>query len=261
MRLLTDYLAVLAIILSHCRPSISALVDKRIECFIQSPTLRTPTRPSRPASSIYLTNLTAPFSVEGTAVPYAHFDIGESYAGFLPIDDDGDDDYFFWFVPSTNPSAGDEVVIWLNGGPGASSLDGFLHANGPFTWQPGTHAPVPNTWAWSNLTNVIWVDQPLGTGYSNGIPNVRSEDDIAKFFLAFWKHFVDVFGFHHAKVYLVGESYAGKYVPYIANAMIDEENEEYYDVAGAMIFNPGIGDDMLQSEVPIPAFAAANLQR
>jgi carboxypeptidase D len=90
---------------------------------------------------------------------------------------------------------------------------------------------------------------------------VRSENDIAKFFIAFWKQFIDVFELHHAKVYMAGESYAGQYVPYIANAMIDEQDEKYFAVAGMTLYNPGIGDDIFQFEVPMAAFADANLKR
>ena len=46
------------------------------------------------------------------------FDVGESYAGHLPITDDpdGEDNLFFWFFPSTNPASEKEILIWLNGG-------------------------------------------------------------------------------------------------------------------------------------------------
>ncbi|KAK4545974.1 hypothetical protein LTR36_002538 [Oleoguttula mirabilis] len=214
-------------------------------------------KPRSTSNSTYLNNATAPFSIDGSSLPYVEFDIGESYAGLLPIGHE-DDKYFFWFVPSLNTSVQDEVVIWLNGGPGCSSLDGFLHANGPFTWQPGTNAPVPNTWAWSNLTNVVWVDQPQGTGYSVGEAIVTSEGDVAKYFVAFWEEFVKLFGLQHAKVYLAGESYAGKYVPYIADAMLDRGNATAFDVSGILLYDPGVGDDIVQSEVPMVAFMNAN---
>jgi carboxypeptidase D len=72
---------------------------------------------------------------------------------------------YFWFFPSENEDADDEITIWLNGGPGCSSLEGFLQENGPISWQYGS-APfaVYNPWNWANLTNMVWVEQPVGTG-------------------------------------------------------------------------------------------------
>lgn len=85
---------------------------------------------------------------------------GESYAGLLPISNATNaSELFFWFFPSENPKAKNEIVIWLNGGPGCSSLEGLLQENGPFLWQYGTFAPVPNPWSWTNLTNMVWVEQ------------------------------------------------------------------------------------------------------
>jgi carboxypeptidase D len=167
---------------------------------------------SRRSTSSFLTNATKPFAVNGSALPDVNFDIGESYAGLLPIDHTSDRELFFWFVPTTNPAASDEIMIWLNGGPGCSSLDGFFHENGPAIWQAGSYLPVPNTWTWVNLTNVVWVEQPVGTGYSRGTPNATSEIDVANQFRGFWKNFVDLFKLHDRKVYVTGESY-GEWIP------------------------------------------------
>lgn len=95
--------------------------------------------------------------MNGTGIPDVDFDIGESYAGTLSISDNSSDpnQLFFWFFPSENPSASNEIVIWLNGGPGCSSLDGLLQENSPFLWQSGTYAPQPNPFSWVNLTNMV----------------------------------------------------------------------------------------------------------
>lgn len=156
---------------------------------------------------------TTKFAVNGKKIPDVPFDIGESYAGLLPISDaKGAGELYFWFFPSANPLATDEIVIWLNGGPGCSSLEGLLQENGNFLWQYGTYRPVKNVYAWTNLTNVVWIEQPVGTGFSKvGVEGAaQNELDVAKQFLGFWKNFVDTFNLHNRKVYITGESYAGQ---------------------------------------------------
>lgn len=61
---------------------------------------------------------TTRYAVDGKGLPDVHFDIGESYAGLLPISDSPNEkrELYFWFFPSSNPKASDEITIWLNGG-------------------------------------------------------------------------------------------------------------------------------------------------
>jgi len=115
--------------------------------------------PCLPAAQ-YLSPKTKPFVVNGSAIPEVPFDAGESYAGTLPISANASDAnrLFFWFWPSDNPKANDEITIWLNGGPGCSSLDGFFQENGKFLWQPGTYQPILNPYSWTNLTNSKSID-------------------------------------------------------------------------------------------------------
>lgn len=189
------------------------------------------------------------FAVNGSALPEVDFDIGESYAGTLSIDSNANSSnaLWFWFFPSENPAAGDEIVIWLNGGPGCSSLDGLLQENGPFLWQSGTYSPIQNPYSWTNLTNMIWVDQPVGTGFSpasNGTPaSIKNETQVAQDFMGFWKNFMDTFDLVGRKVYITGESYAGQYIPYIAYYMLEANNTDYYNVSGIQINDPSINYD------------------
>lgn len=64
------------------------------------------------------TDPTAEFSVNGSALPNVDFDVGESYAGSLPISSNANDtnQLFFWFFPSENKTVGNEITIWLTGG-------------------------------------------------------------------------------------------------------------------------------------------------
>jgi hypothetical protein len=45
----------------------------------------------------------------------------------------------------------------------------------PVNWQPGQALPTQNEWSWTNLSSVLYVEQPIGTGFSQGKPtaNVR----------------------------------------------------------------------------------------
>ncbi|KAA8569166.1 hypothetical protein EYC84_000835 [Monilinia fructicola] len=205
----------------------------------------------------YLTNSTAKFSVNGSAIPDVDFDAGESYAGLLPISREANEtrQLYFWFYPSTNELASDEILIWLNGGPGCSSLEGILQENGPWIWQYGTYRPVKNPWTWVNLTNVVWVEQPVGTGFSQGTPTATSEEDVAAQFLGFWENFVDTFDLKGRKVYITGESYAGYYVPYIADAMFNKnDTSTYYNVEATMIYDPSISSDVIAEQIPAVPF-------
>jgi carboxypeptidase D len=55
---------------------------------------------------------TTKFKVDGTKIPDVDFDIGESYAGLLPISDKPNvSELFFWFFPSENPKASDGMFV------------------------------------------------------------------------------------------------------------------------------------------------------
>ncbi|KAJ5578786.1 uncharacterized protein N7459_007750 [Penicillium hispanicum] len=204
----------------------------------------------------FLNNRTQKFQVDGKHFPQVHFDIGESYAGLLPNTPHGNSSLFFWFFPSTNPQAHKEITIWLNGGPGCSSLDGLLQENGPFLWQPGTYEPVRNPYSWTNLTNIVYIDQPAGTGFSPGPATVQDEIDVANQFNDFWKNFIDTFSMQGFKVYITGESYAGQYIPYIASGMLDRNDTTHFNLTGIQINDPSINEDGVM--IYAPAVAALN---
>lgn len=204
-------------------------------------------------ASPYLNDVTQKFVVDGTKIPDVDFDVGESYAGLVPISSAANETrkLFFWFFPSANPAATDEIVIWFNGGPGCSSLSGLLTENGPFTWQAGTFAPTKNPYTWVNLTNMLWVEQPVGVGFTQGTPDIVNEVELGQQFMGFYKNWVDDFQVQGRKVYVTGESYGGYYVPYVADAFINANDTTYYNLAGVAINDPILGDGDLQQEVPV----------
>ncbi|KAJ7621355.1 carboxypeptidase [Roridomyces roridus] len=213
--------------------------------------------------SQFLNSNSKKFAVNGTGVPEVNFDLGESYAGRLPITSPNStnasaNEFFFWFFPSSNELAKNEIVIWLNGGPGCSSMDGLLQENGPFQWQSGTFAPQQNPFSWTNLTNMVWIDQPVGTGLSLAAPGVpaqiQNETTIAKDFAGFWKNFIETFEMQGFDVYFTGESYAGQFIPYISSYFLDQNDTTYYNVKGIQINDPVIGSTDALQEAPAVSF-------
>lgn len=81
------------------------------------------------------------------------------------------------------------------------------------------------------------VDQPVGTGFATGKPTATSQEEIAEDFIKFFKNFQEIFGIKNYKIYVTGESYAGRYVPYISAAMLDQNDTEYYDLKGELLLS------------------------
>ena len=64
---------------------------------------------------------------------------------------------------------------------------------------------------------MMWVEQPVGVGFSQGTPNITNESELGKQFVGFYKQFVEAFEVQGWDLYLTGESYGGYYVPYIVS--------------------------------------------
>ncbi|KAA8911783.1 putative pheromone processing carboxypeptidase [Sphaerosporella brunnea] len=200
----------------------------------------------------FYTDKTKEFYVPGTSIPDVDFDVGESYAGLLPISSKPHETrkLFFWFFPSvTGKAPTDELVIWLNGGPGCSSMEGLLQENGPFLWQSGTFKPVPNDYSWHKVANMLWVEQPVGTGFTQGNPNIRNEEDMAAQFLGFLEQWLKTFDLEGRTTYVTGESYAGFYVPYIVDAMYKRNDTSLFNPKGLMIYDPSLSYDAVQEQM------------
>ncbi|KAE9365090.1 putative serine-type carboxypeptidase F [Stipitochalara longipes BDJ] len=231
--------------------AVASKVSSACSCFVPEPT-------STPGGFRFLDKNTEPYQVK--SLPLVDFDIGEMYSGLIPIDtNDTSRALFFVFQPTVGTPV-DEVTIWLNGGPGCSSLEGFFQENGRFVWAWGQYSPTINPYSWVNLTNVLWVEQPVGTGFSIGNVTATTEEEIAQDFVKFFLNFQTIFGISKFKIYVTGESYAGRYVPYISAAMLNKNDTEHFDVsAGALMYDPCIGSySYLAEEATAYPFIEAN---
>jgi hypothetical protein len=73
-------------------------------------------------------------------------------------------------LQARNPATGAAItgaplVAWFNGGPGCSSMFGMFFEHGPFTINSTMHL-VPNNFTWAGAANMLYIDQPIGTGAS-----------------------------------------------------------------------------------------------
>lgn len=174
-----------------------------------------------PAQNITFTNPAASqFYVDGNSIPLVDWDVGPSWAGLLPISSDPNETQkmFFWFFPPTEKGSLDNLMVWFNGGPGCSGLEGLLQENGPISWGYGQANATPNAYSWTNLSTVLWIENPIGTGFSEGTPTAKNEEDIAAQFAGFMGQFLNVFSeLKGKKFWITGESYAETMIPYIAD--------------------------------------------
>ncbi|KAL6897422.1 serine-type carboxypeptidase F [Trichoderma evansii] len=183
------------------------------------------------------------------SLPGFDYDLGEIYSGLIPINkNDPSRSMFFIFQPTINEPV-DEITIWFNGGPGCSSLEGR------FIWPVGGFSAIENPYSWVNLANMLWVEYPVGVGFSEGEVTATTQQETAQDFLGFFKNFQKTFGISKFNTYVTGESYAGRFVPYVSAAMIDAKDDTYYNLKGAMIYDPIIGEYYWQHcAVPIVPF-------
>jgi carboxypeptidase D len=94
---------------------------------------------------------------------------------------------------------------------------------------------------------MIYIDQPISTGYSTGNISVNDEHDVTTQFMGFWANFIDLFSMQGYDIYITGESYAGQYIPYIASGFLDAKDEINFNLKGILLIDPYINDgDTLQ---------------
>ncbi|KAF9269106.1 alpha/beta-hydrolase [Marasmius fiardii PR-910] len=171
-------------------------------------------------------------------LPNITFSLNRHFAGNIPVDRAGhpNNTLFFWAVEKTQGSltspagpVGDSPApwgIWLNGGPGSSSLAGFLFENGPIRIGSDLGASE-NKHSWHQIADYFWVDQPVGVGFATADANgyVADEDQIGQDFMGFLSNLVKVFpNLAGRPLHLTGESYAGTYIPYILKAYFGTTN-------------------------------------
>ena len=163
----------------------------------------------------------------------------KQYAGHLTVNDEHGDNLFFWFFESKRSPENDPVVIWLNGGPGSSSMLGLFAENGPYRINADLTLR-DNPYSWNNISNLLVIEQPAGTGLSfveKKEGYVKTEAQATAQLLKGLNLFFGLYKeYACSELYIFGESFAGRYIPMLAHAIL-----KYNESAGTKINLKGIG--------------------
>nr|POF23920.1 carboxypeptidase y like a [Quercus suber] len=149
-------------------------------------------------------------------------DTVKQYSGYLDNDED-DKHLFYWFFESRNDPKNDPVLLWLNGGPGCSSLTGLFMELGPSFINKDTKLDF-NPHSWNANASVIFLDQPVNVGYSYSggsvSDTIAAGKDVYALLTLFFKQFPE---YSTQPFHISGESYAGHYIPVFASEILSHK--------------------------------------
>ncbi|KAI0651568.1 alpha/beta-hydrolase [Trametes meyenii] len=177
------------------------------------------------------------------------------------------DSLWFWFFAARNNSETAPLTIWLNGGPGSSSMIGLFQENGPCRITNDSSGVTLNPYSWNNVSNMLYLDQPVGTGFSHGETKVGTSQQAAE---DVWK-FLQIFfadpkfsKYQKADFALWTESYGGHYGPTIAAYILDQNVGIANGTVNGTAINLkflGVGDGLTDPLAQYPgylSYAASN---
>ncbi|XP_026400890.1 serine carboxypeptidase II-3-like isoform X1 [Papaver somniferum] len=170
----------------------------------------------------------------------------DQYSGYVTVDGGKGRALFYYFVESPQNSSTNPLVLWLNGGPGCSSFGaGAMMELGPFRVKPDRMTLDLNEYSWNNAANVIFLESPAGVGFSysnttsdyNLSGDKRTAEDSYTFLVNWLERFPE---YKTRDFFLAGESYAGHYVPQLAQLILHNNkitNQTIINLKGIAIGN------------------------
>ncbi|XP_019092943.1 PREDICTED: serine carboxypeptidase-like 7 isoform X1 [Camelina sativa] len=182
----------------------------------------------------------------------------ELETGYIGVGEEEEVQLFYYFIKSERNPKEDPLLLWLSGGPGCSSISGLLYENGPLTVKLEVYngtlpSLVSTTYSWTKVSSIIYLDQPVGTGFSYSRtqlvdkPSDSGEAKRIHEFLHKWlgKHQE----FLSNPFYVTGDSYSGKVIP----ALVQEISKGKYLCCKPPINLQGyvLGNPLTESEIDI----------
>eukprot|EP00927_Polykrikos_kofoidii_P068802 TRINITY_DN64144_c0_g1_i1.p1 TRINITY_DN64144_c0_g1~~TRINITY_DN64144_c0_g1_i1.p1 ORF type:complete len:498 (-),score=58.92 TRINITY_DN64144_c0_g1_i1:84-1577(-) len=186
-----------------------------------------------------------------------------SHSGFLRTDgDQGGKEMFFWYFPSQGGEENAPLLIWLQGGPGGSSMFGLFAEMGPIRLD-ALLQPHMNNYTWNRKYGMLFIDNPVGAGFS--FTNEQSGyctnsktcvgENLVSLLLQFYVIFPEL---RSSELYVTGESYAGHYVPAFGAKILEHNDKHEFAIP---LKGVAIGDGWVDPINMIPGYPSlmANL--
>ena len=183
-------------------------------------------------------------------------------SGYVPVTD-RDYLFFLFFSPHKAAPADAPLLVWSNGGPGCSSMEGATTGLSPimlFNAKPGAHGGfsrvmTSNHWGWHRHAALLFVDQPRYVGFSTGTgPYVTTSREAGLDMVVFLRRWRRLFPEHaHRSLIFASESYGGHYVPawvdatLNANAAPDVAHEDVLPLRAIYLGNALVNRSVQQS--------------
>lgn len=160
---------------------------------------------------------------------------------------------FYWFFEAQERKEEKPLLLWLNGGPGCSSIAyGAAQELGPFLVRSNGSNLTLNPYSWNKVANLLFLEAPVGVGFSytnksadlQELGDELTAKDSHAFLISWFKRFPS---FKSHQFYISGESYAGHYVPQLADLIYegnkDSRKSSYINLKGIMIGNAVLNDE------------------
>ncbi|XP_076917951.1 serine carboxypeptidase-like 34 [Bidens hawaiensis] len=181
--------------------------------------------------------------------PYVSF---KQYAGYVTVNETHGRALFYWFFEAEESPEKKPLLLWLNGGPGCSSIGyGGMEELGPFVAEKDTFKLRLNNYAWNKAANLLFLESPVGVGFSytntsidlHQLGDKITAQDSYAFLLKWFRRFPQ---YKSHEFYMAGESYAGHYIPQLADLILDKNKtiseENRINFKGIMIGNALLDD-------------------
>ncbi|KAM7271206.1 hypothetical protein ACFE04_030420 [Oxalis oulophora] len=165
----------------------------------------------------------------------------QQFSGYITVDKAQQRALFYYFVEAEADDKNSKpLVLWLNGGPGCSSIGaGAFCEHGPF--KPSGDILLKNNYSWNKEANMLYLESPAGVGFSystnSSFSNHINDELTARDNLAFLERWFDKFPKYKSRdFFITSESYGGHYVPQLAELIV--KSRAKFNFKGIALGNP-----------------------